>query len=358
MPSLAVAAWTLVCWVPSFAGAQDAQQGPPEAYVEEIERAVAAGRADDWATARRHFQAAQGIYPNARALRGIGIAASNLGDYLEAYRALTDALSVDVLPLTDAQRAQATTLRAEVAQHVTVFTMDHLPDRVVVFVDGREVALQTDGTLVVTAGLHVVSVRAEHGQPRRVDADLRVPGGGHEPLPVEMSLRQEPAAEPVPATMDPEPSSAEPGPDVQAQQGSPDPTSPPELIPAADNADRSFAPRVAGLASAGAGAASLVVGAIVFARGRSTIADFDDPAPNATWRQLEPLRDDGERQTRVGAALMLVGGAMAATGVVIALTVGRPGSADDTPDGRASRDSRATASVRVGFGGVRTEVSW
>lgn len=365
----AALAAALVLCAPARSVAQD---GPPEEYVEQIERAVQAGQAGDWSTARSHFRAAQRIYPNARALRGIGIAASNLGDHLEAYRALLSSQTAEVLPLSSAQRAQVDTLLEQVSEHVTVFTMDHLPDGVVVFVDGREVALQTDGTLVVAAGLHVVSVRAEHGQPRRVDADLRVPGGGREALPVEMSTREGGAdVAPVPASLDPsdQPTNRPPPADETPVDEAPvDETSPSPS--AAGGVDRQLPPsselgsgrpglvrRVVGFGSAGAGAAGLIAGAVVFARGRSAIADFDDPAPGATWRELEPLREDGERQTRVGAALMLVGGALAATGVVIALTADGARDQDGSPSG-ADGARRATARVRVGFGVLQTEVIW
>jgi len=66
-----------------------------------------------WQEARALFQQAHEEYPNARTLRGIGMAAFEMRDYVGAYRALMQALASEERPLTRRQRRATQALLEE-----------------------------------------------------------------------------------------------------------------------------------------------------------------------------------------------------------------------------------------------------
>lgn len=86
-----------------------------EAYAHEINAAIEAYNADEYAIAREHFMQAHALRPSARTWRGLGTTAFELKSYDDAVRELTFALEDTRNALPDALRAE-TELTLRVAQ--------------------------------------------------------------------------------------------------------------------------------------------------------------------------------------------------------------------------------------------------
>jgi len=92
------------------------QEAP--AYRVAVERAVAAYGASDFAVARQQFERAHQVYPNARTLRGLGMAELALHDAASAVQHLEQALGSRVLPLEGSLRAAAEQTLREARQQL------------------------------------------------------------------------------------------------------------------------------------------------------------------------------------------------------------------------------------------------
>jgi len=182
---------SIVALAASGASAQIAD--PPE-YAATIDGALAEFQAGRWAEARALFQRAHAIFPNARPLRGIGMASFEMADYPAAISALEDALASTERPLTDEQRTQVTTLLERARALVSHYVVPAAPAGVRLSVDGVVVAPgggwpAVDGELVLSVGTHEVVMRDGDGRTSRVRVvvrggedgrlELEPPGGAH-----------------------------------------------------------------------------------------------------------------------------------------------------------------------------------
>src|SRR5689334_12069641 len=88
-----------VLLAPTAGAAQDETDGAPEGYEALIEAALTEFGAGHWEEARALFRQAHASFPNARTLRGMGMASFELRDYPEALGELGAALTDDRRPL-------------------------------------------------------------------------------------------------------------------------------------------------------------------------------------------------------------------------------------------------------------------
>ncbi len=167
----------LISMAVSPAHAQDG--GPPPEYRGLVDSALAEFDAQHWAEARALFERAHAAFPNARTLRGIGMAAFELRDYVAARRALDAALTEPRRPLTEEQRAQVAELAARARVFVGDFAVGPAPAGSTVDVDGVPTApegdLATRATLALAVGAHELTLRAPDGRTAR--AQVTVHGG-------------------------------------------------------------------------------------------------------------------------------------------------------------------------------------
>src|SRR5688500_18290705 len=117
------------------AGAARAQPEDPE-YRALIAEAVAEYDAHRFPEARALFLQAHQRSPNARTLRGIGMASYEMGDYVESYRSLSSALEDTRRPLTEAQRTEAAALRDRAVRFVGRYRVVVTPATAVWTLDG------------------------------------------------------------------------------------------------------------------------------------------------------------------------------------------------------------------------------
>jgi hypothetical protein len=151
-----------------------------------IADAVAEYDAGRFEEARALFRSAHARSPNARTLRGIGMASFDLRDYVEATRTLDESLREKRRPLTAEQRRQVEALLARAETFIGRFTPRVDPPDAVLLVDGRPPRIEADGTVLLSFGHHRFTARCAGCTPDEKGVDLEVVGG--ERSPVELML--------------------------------------------------------------------------------------------------------------------------------------------------------------------------
>ncbi|MET0285762.1 MAG: hypothetical protein ABW352_14880 [Polyangiales bacterium] len=134
--------------------------------------------------ARSLLTRAQQHFPNARALRGIGMAEFALRNYSASASALAAALASEVRPLEGTQRAETEQLLARAENFLTHVTVIGRPWPSVVHVDGVPVQLAPGGELVLEVGDHEL----EFALPGHLGERRRVRAVGAEWLTLQLSL--------------------------------------------------------------------------------------------------------------------------------------------------------------------------
>jgi hypothetical protein len=166
-------------------------------YRQIVERAVDAHRAGRWQEARALLERAHALSPSARTSRALGMTLFELGDVVAAYRALSEALTDTRRPLSDEHRAQVAELRDRAAMQIGRITVAADAPAVDVDLDGRRAALEPDSILLVPAGAHEITVRAQGRAP--FVAKVEIAGGEAQRLEArfEPLAPEKPVATPV-----------------------------------------------------------------------------------------------------------------------------------------------------------------
>ncbi len=171
--------------------AQPAAQDPGETtqYRAMLAEAVSEYDAHRYEEARALFRRAHEISPNARTLRGIGMASFELREYVEALRSL-EASSVDQRrALTPTQKQQVDALIERTRAFVGRFFLKLSPKETLVRVDGVPAVVESDGSLLLSFGRHALT--AEAPQSIAENREINVIGGERQELAFQ--LRPEPA---------------------------------------------------------------------------------------------------------------------------------------------------------------------
>lgn len=282
----------LVATGPALARAQT-DEPAPAGYDAVIDQAVAEFGASHWAEARALFIEAQGIFPNARALRGIGMSSYELRDYPEAVRTLDAALASTVRPLTPEQHAQVTELRQRAAAFVGRYEIPAAPATARLYLDGAHVAVadgwpETPGHVLLGVGDHQIAIRLDDG--RSTSARVVVRGQTEAVLDIDLAPLRATAV----ATSDtptPPPSYAVPAPPAPGS----DPT--PWVV-------------------MGVGLGVAVVGAVLMGVGYADIATVEHATTGTPWTTLSGPYDRAPIETGVGATCLGVGLGAALIGVI------------------------------------------
>jgi hypothetical protein len=177
------------------AGRVHADEAPePAGYRETIEQALSEYGHQNYEEASTLFSRAHALYPNARTLRGMGMAAFELRRYEESANQLEAALASQVRPLDGELRSETSALLSRARGFLAVVNVEIKPTTATLLLDGQPV--KPGNELNLRLGEHVLEVRAEDYRPER--RTLRVHGG--EVLRIEVSLnpsQQQLAAPPV-----------------------------------------------------------------------------------------------------------------------------------------------------------------
>ncbi|HEX2675063.1 MAG TPA: tetratricopeptide repeat protein [Polyangiales bacterium] len=309
--------------------AQD--DAPPPQYKDLVDRALAESAAQRWPEARALFLQAHAVYPNARTLRGIGMVAFEIRDYVDAIRHLRLALLEPRRALDKQQRAETEKLLDRALSFAALYTLNDLPPRSQIVLDGRPVSAEPDGMLLVPLGQHSVEVRATD---RMASAQITVRGGEREPLPVAFEPALAAAAPPA-STPAPAPAAAEPA--------APPAQSPDDAIASEPNtwfvaqppteAKKPF-PWPSTLCAVGGGVL-LIVGTIVLVSGLSDVDAVEKAQPGTNWSKLQSRYDRAPVMTGAGIGMLAAGGVLTTIGTIGLLTTDSDG--DGKTDGVSMR---------------------
>ena len=133
----------------------------PPAYRKTIDEALVELRAEHYAEARALFSEAHQLFPNARTLRGLGIAAFELRSYAESIDCLEQALASEVRPLDARLRGETEALLERAYRFVARIHLMLVPAETRVSLDGTPLSLQPGKPLVLEVGEHTLRFGAE-----------------------------------------------------------------------------------------------------------------------------------------------------------------------------------------------------
>lgn len=175
---------------PSITRAQsDSDFVEPPSYRTAVEEAVAEYEKQHFQEARALFARANSIFPNARALRGLGMVEFELRNYGISIEYLEAALSSKSRPLEGSLRTQSEALLARARGFVGYLAMNVTPGAARIVVDGVRVEVAPGKALVLQVGDHKLEVQAEgYASERRT-----VSVGGGEVQTLQIALQQTPA---------------------------------------------------------------------------------------------------------------------------------------------------------------------
>ena len=271
-------------------------------YAAAIDAALSEFQARRWPEARAHFRRAHALSPNARTLRGIGMASYEMADYAAAYEALEGALRNTTRPLTEDQHTQVLTLRDRALALIGRFTIPACEGARVLIDDvpvtPSDAWPESPGELVLTLGAHSVLMRRARGTDT-VSSRTRVDVAGGE-AGVALDL-----------------------------------TCPDRTVAGSTHAGTDDTPWIV----AGVGGGVLVLGITLTALGLADVAAVENATLGDEWANLRGANDRAPILTGLGIPLLAAGAAVAVTGLVWGLVSLQP-----------STPSRSLSSLQLRLG--------
>lgn len=190
-PTYLLAGWVLTLALSATAHAADKERDP-EGYRAAIDAAVQEYELNHFAESREHFAQAHALYPNARTLRGLGVADFELRRYVDAVQELSAALAHRAKPLAGAPRQETEALLTRARTYVGELQLALDPPDATVRLDDEPVQLDAEGRFMLEVGDHQLEVSApDHITQRR---SLRVHGQQHQQLRIELAAIEPPPA--------------------------------------------------------------------------------------------------------------------------------------------------------------------
>ena len=170
------------CSAQTPAGA--AEQAEPPGYREAVDAAIGEYEAGRFAEARSLFERANAMFPNARALRGMGMAEFELRNYAASIRFLEQSLGSPVKPLTPELRGETEMLLTRARGFVGRVRLTIEPPDATVSLNGNTVQLGSDRMLTLAVGDYTMQVSAPgYGSEQRA---LRIAGGEEQAVSVQL----------------------------------------------------------------------------------------------------------------------------------------------------------------------------
>jgi hypothetical protein len=131
-----------------------------EEYKDIVSQAVGEYESQHWAKAIELFQKAHAIKPNARTLRGMGLAAFEESRYMDSVQWLTEALEHKEKPLTREMRADVKPVIARAREFVGFFELSNELANVTIEIDGHPAVIDK-GTVKVDVGERHLVAKAD-----------------------------------------------------------------------------------------------------------------------------------------------------------------------------------------------------
>jgi hypothetical protein len=160
-------------------------------YQNLVQQALHEYELGNFSEARSFFARAHALSPNSRTLRGLGMSAYELRNYVDAIDLFEQALASQQRPLTQQMRREITELLAHARSFVTHLELRVEPKQAELRVDTRTVRREPDGSLLLDPGTHELEVDApEYDSTTRT---IRTNGG--ETLTLSVALKKSAGSE-------------------------------------------------------------------------------------------------------------------------------------------------------------------
>jgi tetratricopeptide (TPR) repeat protein len=156
-------------------------------YRSTIDLAVREYSAGNWEEALLRFRNAHAIYPNARTLRGMGLTAYELRDYVRAIGWLQDAINSTDNALTAEQRTETEKALAAARDYAVRLTLSIEPTNAAVTIDGAPPVRDEAGLILMNPGEHELIAEAEGYEAVR--RALRANAGDRPTLVLQLQVR-------------------------------------------------------------------------------------------------------------------------------------------------------------------------
>jgi hypothetical protein len=156
----AVLAVAFTAHVPPALAQEARDPGEPTAYRSTVREALSEYHAKNFQEARRLFEDAHRLYPNARTLRGLGMTAYELRSYRESVSFLKSALEAQAKPLEGNLRIETEKLLSRAERFVGKLTIQVTPADANVMIDNDPVVLGPE-PVVLEIGDHTFEFHAE-----------------------------------------------------------------------------------------------------------------------------------------------------------------------------------------------------
>lgn len=165
-------------WVSLFSSVQaSAQANSEEEYMRIIDEAVHEYDLERWSTAIELFQKANAIKPNARTLRGMGLAAYEDQRFVDAIRWLSESLEHPVQPLNALMRDEIKPVLEHLKGLVGYYKLDRAPATLDIEIDGRSANVQ-QGKLQLDPGEHRLVATAKGFEPQERELSVKAGDNG------------------------------------------------------------------------------------------------------------------------------------------------------------------------------------
>jgi hypothetical protein len=207
---------TALFGVCAHVAAQPAPADTPESdakYAKLVADAVSAFDSGKYRESRALLADAHQMRPNARTLRGMGLAAFEDGRYSLAVLDLEGSLAETRQPMSGTQRKEVEQLRSQADALTARYNVHGLPPDGVLRVDGEEPVWDTKRLLLIDQGTHTVTLTVNAGEIR--SWSVRAQGGTTSdfdlgPPPSAAVLASEDSEAPAPSLIEPPASPAAP----------------------------------------------------------------------------------------------------------------------------------------------------
>lgn len=275
-------------------------------YDDLVQKALAEYARGNFPEAKVFFTRAHALRPSARTLRGLGLTAYEMRDYVEASSALRQALDSQEKPLTAEMRTKVEQTLKEAEAFVAQYKLTVQPETATLQVDSKPPVLR-DGQLLLNPGSHLVTAEAEDFE--FLSRNVVVQGGERGTLKLVLV----------------------PLPDQAAAAAEPEPAPPPQAAPAVEeesswNTQRTVA---VGLGIGGIIAAGIGTTFGVMAANEDSASDKGCVGNECDADGYEH-RDNALSHAEVATISFIVSGALIAAGVVVYLTA-PPSGEEEAP---------------------------
>jgi hypothetical protein len=160
---------------PTLAAEQPHPLEDDPAYQRAVEQALHEYQLGNFSEAKAFFAQAHALSPNARTLRGLGMSAYELRNYVDAIAYFEQALEASQRPLTPSMRTEVAQLLAQARSFITRLTLTLQPRTTEVRVDTRPVRPDASGVILLDPGEHELLFALPEREP--ITRNLRTDGG-------------------------------------------------------------------------------------------------------------------------------------------------------------------------------------